>query len=258
MRRRESLAKAALSAQRGRRFQSGVIVTGASGGIGRAISLAFAEAGWFIGVHYHRNKQAAEATLQEVCSVGGGGSLHQADIRDAQEVQQMIAAFSRDAPDVSVLVCNAGIADSSLVLQCKEDDWSKIIATNLSGTFHCLKAVGPILLARGGGSVVVIGSHAGLHGSTGQAAYAASKAGLIGLVKTAAQEWGPGNVRVNLLLPGWHKTGLSGDAMPAAEGYRDHALRRPPSISEVARTAMYIAQLQDVSGQITNCDSRNL
>ena len=86
----------------------------------------------------------------------------------------------------------------------------------------------PPLLAHGGGSIIVIGSYAGLHGSSGQAAYAASKAGLIGLVRSAALEWGAGNVRVNLLLPGWQKTGLSEDAMPAADNWNDHALGRPP------------------------------
>jgi 3-oxoacyl-[acyl-carrier protein] reductase len=116
----------------------------------------------------------------------------------------------------------------------------------------------PPLLARGGGSIVVIGSHAGFHGSTGQVAYAASKAGLIGLVHTAAQEWGAGNVRVNLLLPGWQKTGLSEGAMPADDSWNGHALGRPPSREEVAMTVLHLAQLNDVSGQVWNCDSRNL
>ena len=116
----------------------------------------------------------------------------------------------------------------------------------------------PPLLARGGGSIVVIGSHAGLHGSIGQAAYAGSKAGLIGLVKSAAQEWGSQNIRVNLILPGWQRTGLSEGRMPESEGWTDHALRRPPSIEEVAQTVLYLAQLNDVSGQVWNCDSRNL
>jgi 3-oxoacyl-[acyl-carrier protein] reductase len=105
---------------------------------------------------------------------------------------------------------------------------------------------------------VVIGSHAGSHGSTGQAAYAASKAGLIGLVKTAAQEWGPQNVRVNLVLPGWHRTGLSEGVMPVGHDWPDHALRRPPALEEVARTIVHMTQLNDLSGQVWNCDSRDL
>ena len=236
----------------------GVLITGASGGIGRAISLAFAAAGWTVGVHYHRNKSAAEDTLSQVLAAGGVGTLYEADIRESHSVQQMVDASCRQIPAPSAFICNAGIGGSHLILRQREDDWAEVMATNLTGTFHCLRAMAPPLLARGGGSIVVIGSHAGFHGSIGQAAYAASKAGLIGLVHTAAKEWGPGNVRVNLLLPGWQKTGLSEAAMPEDDTWEGHALGRPPSREEVAKTVMHLAQLSDVSGQVWNCDSRRL
>jgi len=235
-----------------------VLVTGASGGIGRAISLAFAAAGWSVGVHYHRNKAGAEGTLTQVVAAGGTGALYEADIRQSHAVQQMVEASCRQVPVPSVFVCNAGIGGSHLLLRQREEDWAEVLATNLTGTFHCLRAMAPPLLARGGGSIVVIGSHAGFHGAIGQAAYAASKAGLIGLVHTAAQEWGAGNVRVNLLLPGWQKTGLSVGAMPEGDNWNSHALGRPPSREEVAKTVLHLAQLNDVSGQVWNCDSRIL
>lgn len=235
-----------------------VLVTGASGGIGRASSLAFAAAGWSVGVHYHRNKEAAEDTLTQVVAAGGAGALYQADIRESYEVQQMVAACCRLVPAPSVYVCNAGIGGGSLVLKQREEDWAEVLATNLTGTFHCLRAMAPPLLARGGGSIVVVGSYAGFHGSIGQAAYAAAKAGLLGLVHTAAREWGAGNIRVNLLLPGWQRTGLSEGAMPLRDDWKGHALGRPPSREEVAKTVFHLAQLFDVSGQVWNCDSRML
>ena len=235
-----------------------VLVTGASGGIGRAISLAFAAAGWSVGVHYHRNKAAAEGTLMQVVAAGGTGALYDADIRESHVVQQMVEASCRLVPAPSVFICNAGIGGSHLLLRQGEEDWAEVVATNLTGTFHCLRAMAPPLLARGGGSIVVIGSYAGFHGLTGQAAYAASKAGLIGLVHTAAQEWGAGNVRVNLLLPGWQKTGLTTGIIPEGDNWNGHMLGRPPSREEVARTVLHLAQLNDVSGQVWNCDSRNL
>jgi 3-oxoacyl-[acyl-carrier protein] reductase len=235
-----------------------VLVTGASGGIGRAVSLAFAAAGWSVGIHYHRNKAAAEGTLAQVAAIGGTGALYEADIRESRTVQQMVEASCRRVPVPSVFICNAGIGGSHLLLRQREDDWAEVVDTNLTGTFHCLRAMAPPLLAHGGGSIVVIGSLAGFHGSTGQAAYAASKAGLIGLVRTAAQEWGSGNVRVNLLLPGWQKTELSEGAMPADDNWNDHVLGRAPSREEVARTVFHLAQLNDVSGQVWNCDSRLL
>ena len=235
-----------------------VLVTGASGGIGRAISLAFAAAGWSVGIHYHRNKAAAEETLTQAAAIGETGVLYEADIREAHAVQQMVEASCRRTPVPSVFICNAGIAGSHLLLRQREDDWAEMVETNLTGTFHCLRAMAPPLLAHGGGSIVVIGSYAAFHGSIGQAAYAASKAGLIGLVRTVAQEWGAGNVRVNLLLPGWQKTELSQEAMPAGDTWNDHALGRAPLREEVAKTVLHLALLNDVSGQIWNCDSRLL
>ena len=235
-----------------------VLVTGASGGIGRALCLAFAKARWSIGVHYFQNKNAAEETIRQIEETGSAGALLQADIRDQQAVRQMIESYFRRAAAPFTFVCNAGIGTSRLVLRQDEADWANVMATNLTGTFHCLQAMAPPLLAQGGGSIIVIGSHAGFHGSIGQAAYAASKAGLIGLVKTAAREWGPENLRVNLVLPGWQKTGLSEGAMPERDGWSDNALCRPASIDEVASTVLYLAQLKDVSGQVWNCDSRNL
>ncbi len=235
-----------------------VLVTGASGGIGHAVCRGFAAAGWYVGVHYHRRKAEAEKTLRAVRLTGGTGALFQADVRDAESVRRMVDAFLTTAPQPSAFICNAGIAASRLVLRQWEDEWMSVIQTNLTGTFHCLQAMATPLLAQGGGSIVVIGSRAGFHGSTGQAAYAASKAGLIGLVKTAAQEWGPQNVQVNLVLPGWHRTGLSEGAMLEDHDWPDHALRRPPALEEVVRTIVHMTQLNDLSGQVWNCDSRDL
>jgi 3-oxoacyl-[acyl-carrier protein] reductase len=235
-----------------------VLVTGASGGIGRAICRAFAAAGWYVGVHYHRRKVEAAKTLRLVRVTGGTGGLYQADVREAESVRQMIDDFTEQTSQPAAFICNAGIAASHLLLRQAEKEWTDVVQTNLTGTLHCLQAMVSPLLTQGGGSIVVIGSYAGCHGSTGQAAYAASKAGLMGLVKTAAQEWGPQNVRVNLVLPGWQQTGLSGGAMPGSHEWPDHALRRPPALEEVARTIVHMAQLNDMSGQVWNCDSRDL
>ena len=235
-----------------------VLITGASGGIGRAISQAFGRIGWYVGVHYYRNKPAAEATLDGVIKGGGIGDSYHADIREAESVRRMINQFCRCTSGPLVLICNAGIGQSDLLVRHSDEIWDNVIATNLTGTFHCLRVMAPSLLARGGGSIIVIGSHTGFHGATGQSAYATSKAGLIGLVKTAALEWGPQNIRVNLVLPGWQKTDLTEGIFPEHKGWLDHALRRPPAIEEVVGIIVHLAQLKDVSGQVWNCDSRNL
>jgi len=235
-----------------------VLITGASGGIGRGISRAFAAIGWHIGIHFNRNKAAAETTLRQVLQCGGTGRLYHADIRQSDAVQRMIDDWHREAPVTSAFICNAGIAESGLVVRHSERMWNEVVETNLTGTFHCLRAMAPVLLAGGGGSIVVIGSHTGFHGAVGQSAYATSKAGLIGLVKTAAWEWGTHNIRVNLILPGWQKTRLTEGVFPEETGWPDHALRRPTSLDEAAQTVVYLAQLRDVSGQVWNCDSRHL
>ncbi len=197
-------------------------------------------------------------TLRAVRVTGGTGGLFQADVREADSVRRMIEQFVTKAPPPHSLVCNAGIAASRLLLRQAAEEWADIVRTNLTGTFHCLRSMAPALFSQGGGSIIVIGSRAGMQGSTGQAAYAASKAGLIGLVKTAAQEWGQQNVRVNLVLPGWQRTGLSEGAMPEDHAWPDHALHRPPALEEVARTIVYMTQLKDLSGQVWNCDSRDV
>jgi len=234
------------------------LVTGASGGIGRAICEGFGKAGWYVGVHYYRDKSAAEGTLQQVLTGGGGGDLYAADVREAESVRLMIDAFAHCTSGALTLVCNAGLGQGDLLVRHSEDIWDNVISTNLTGTFHCLRTIAPHLIDRGGGSIIVIGSHTGFHGATGQSAYATSKAGLIGLVRTAALEWGPQNIRVNLALPGWQKTTLTEGIFPEGTGWPDHALRRPPNIQEVVETIVHLAQRKDVSGQVWNCDSRHL
>ena len=235
-----------------------VLVTGASGGIGCAISQAFAQIGWYVGVHYYQNTSAADATLDQVRKMGGTGDTYSADIREPESVRRMFDRFSSDTQGPVAVVCNAGIGQSELLVRHADDIWDNVLATNLTGTFHCLRACAPVLLARGGGSILVIGSHTGFHGARGQSAYATSKAGLIGLIRSAALEWGPQNIRVNLVLPGWQKTELTEGIFPEGQGWLDHALRRPASLDEVVGTIVHLAQLKDASGQVWNSDSRHL
>jgi 3-oxoacyl-[acyl-carrier protein] reductase len=235
-----------------------VLVTGASGGIGRAISQAFGKIGWYVGVHYAQNESAAKISLEQIVSAGGTGDLYQADVRDAASLRHMFEVFTGRTSGPLTLICNAGIGQSDLLLRHSAEIWDNVIATNLTGPFHCLRAMAPAMLARGGGSIIVIGSHTGFHGAKGQSAYATSKAGLIGLVKSAALELGPQNIRVNLVLPGWQKTDLTEGIFPEGQGWLDHTLRRPAALEEVVGTIVHLAQLKDASGQVWNCDSRNL
>jgi len=233
-------------------------VTGGSGGIGRGLCLAFGKAGYWVGVHYFRQDESAEQALALLSDAGGHGALYQADIRSSHEVQAIVEAVERKRGRLDIMLCNAGIAGGHLVVTCPEEEWERIIETNLTGTYRCMTAAAASMMAHGGGSIVVIGSYAGLQGTSGQGAYAASKAGLVGLMKTAAREWGPHNIRVNLVCPGWQQTGMAGDSFPPAQRLRDHVLERPSNLDDVSRTICRLAQLSDLSGLVSKLYTRVL
>jgi 3-oxoacyl-[acyl-carrier protein] reductase len=231
-------------------------VTGGSRGIGRAICLAFARAGWRVVVHFLHRQDEAQGTVALIKDLGGEGSIFQADIRDGEQVETMVRDIAARWDQLDVMVCNAGQASSQLALRTSPEVWTATIEANLTGTYHCLKAAGRAMLPRRRGSVIVVGSLAGVQGRRGLSAYTASKAGLLGLVKTAAREWGPDNVRVNAVFPGWHRTELSGSAVPKPIGLADHVLGRTADLAGIARAIYHLALLEDASGQVWNLDSR--
>ncbi len=230
-------------------------ITGASRGIGRAIALAFGRAGWRVAVQCRERRDEAERVAEGIRRTGGEAGTYHADVRDVGQMDKVAAAVFARWQRLDVVICNAGLGTSRLIARTNAELWDAVVATNLTGVFHTLRAAGATMCASGGGHIVVVGSLAGFQGQPGQAAYAAGKAGLLGLVRSAAREWGGSNVRVNLVLPGWHRTELSDEAMPE-EPAVDHLLGRTPNLDEVARTIVHLAACRDVSGQVWNLDSR--
>jgi len=232
------------------------MVTGASRGLGRAIAVGFGRAGDRVVVNYRTDAAEAERTVRAVEEAGGTAIPYQADVRDAKNVAAMVAATVDRWGRLDVLVCNAAVTEDSLVLRLSDEAWDTVVATTLSGAFHCLQQAGAVMQSQRAGAIILIGSLAGLQGRAGQAPYAAAKAGLLGLMKTAAREWGAAGVRVNAILPGWHATALTGFIDDPAPAPFEPVLGHGTTLEAAAAFVVALAAMPDVSGQIFTLDSR--
>ncbi len=187
------------------------IVTGGSRGIGAAVARKLAAAGADVAINYVSGADAAAAVQAEIEAMGRRCLVIAGDVSVAAEakslVDQAIAAFGR----VDILVNNAGVTRDNLIMRMSEEDWDKVIAVNLKGTFNCLQAVSRPMLKQRSGTIVNMASVVGIGGNPGQANYAASKAGVIGLTKTAAKELASRGVRVNAVAPGFIETDMTKD-----------------------------------------------
>ena len=155
------------------------------------------------------NKDAA-AVVDEIARAGGEAILFKADVTIADEVDVMVSETTGRWGSVDILVNNAGITKDNLMLRLPEQDWDDVLDTNLKGAFHGIRAVSRIMSKQREGQIVNISSIVGVQGRDGQAHYAASKAGLIGLTKAAARELGRFNIKVNAVLPGYLPTEMGG------------------------------------------------
>jgi len=180
------------------------LVTGGSRGIGAAISRELGRAGARVAVNYRSGREAAEAIATEV-----GGIAVGANVGDPGEAQGLVEQVEAELGDVDVLVNNAGVTRDTLIARMTDEDWDEVIDTNLRGAFNTCRAVSRKMLRRRSGAIVNLTSVVGLHGNPGQANYAASKAGIIGLTKALARELGTRGVRVNAVAPGYIDTELT-------------------------------------------------
>lgn len=233
-----------------------VLVTGASRGLGRAIAIGFGQAGDRVIVNYRTGAAEASQTARAIEEAGGTAVVYQADVRDAKDVAAMVAAAADRWGRLDVLVCNAAATEDSLVLRLSDEVWDRVVATTLTGAFHCLQQAGAVMQAQKAGAIIMVGSLAGLQGRAGQAPYAAAKAGLLGLMRTAAREWGVAGVRVNAILPGRHATALTGFRDDPAPAPFEPVLGHGTTLEAIAAFVVALAALPDVSGQVFTLDSR--
>ncbi|HDY4546862.1 TPA: 3-oxoacyl-[acyl-carrier-protein] reductase [Staphylococcus aureus] len=179
------------------------LVTGASRGIGRSIALQLAEEGYNVAVNYAGSKEKAEAVVEEVKAKGVDSFAIQANVADADEVKAMIKEVVSQFGSLDVLVNNAGITRDNLLMRMKEQEWDDVIDTNLKGVFNCIQKATPQMLRQRSGAIINLSSVVGAVGNPGQANYVATKAGVIGLTKSAARELASRGITVNAVAPGF-------------------------------------------------------
>lgn len=191
------------------------LVTGGSRGIGRAICIELAIRGASVAVNYAGNEAAALETVNACTALGVNAFALRADVADAAACDSMMKEVLSKFGRLDILVNNAGITRDGLLLQMKEPEWDAVLDTNLKGAYHCMKAAYRPMMKQRYGRIVNLSSIVGLRGNAGQANYAASKAGLIGLSKSIAKELAGRNVTVNVVAPGFISTDMT-DALPAS------------------------------------------
>ena len=219
------------------------LVTGASRGIGRSIAIQLAEEGYNVVVNYAGNKEKADAVVEEIKAKGVESFAIQANVANGDEVKAMIKEVVSQFGSVDVLVNNAGITRDNLLMRMKEQEWDDVIDTNLKGVFNCIQKVTPQMLRQKGGSIINLSSVVGAVGNPGQANYVATKAGVIGLTKSAAKELASRHITVNAVAPGFIVSDMT-DAL--SEELKAQMLEQIPLAkfgedSDIANTVAFLA-----------------
>ena len=237
-----------------------VLVTGSSRGIGAEIAAKAAAEGASVAVHYRASADGAARTVARVKESGGDAEAFQADLTDGAQAEALVGHAINRFGRVDALVNNAGLTQVGPFLEIKPDEWNAVIATDLTAAFYTCRAVLPSMVERGSGAIVNLCSRLGQMGIAQTAAYSAAKAGLIGLTRSLAREFGPHGIRINAVAPGPIATDMTEDLLESEEGrrrLRDLPLGRFGRPDEVANAVVFL--LSDASslflGQTINPNS---
>ena len=233
------------------------LVTGGARGIGREIALAFAKAGSDIAI-CDVNPEALDAAKKEIEALGRRAETFVVDVTNLSQVEDMINKTLDKFQKIDILINNAGITRDALIVRMSEQDFDSVIAVNLKGTFNCTKAVSKVMMKQRYGKIVSIASIIGMMGNAGQANYAASKAGIIGITKSVAKELASRNVNVNAIAPGFIATDMTAK-LPEnvkAQMLSLIPLNRFGKASDVAELAMFLASDSSsyITGQVIKID----
>lgn len=228
------------------------IVTGATRGIGHAIATKFAKEGCNVAFCGRTRNDKMVAVEEELRALGVKAKGYAADVANYQSAQEFVKAVLADFGTVDILVNNAGITDDAAVKRMTEEQFDRVVGTNLKSVFCMTKAVQPTMWKQGHGSIVNIGSVVGIAGNYNQANYAASKSGIIGFSKSCAKEFAARNIRVNVLAPGFVETEMTADIpKELMDTWCSRIpMKRPGTPDEVANCCVFLAS--DMSSYITS------
>ncbi|MEM9185080.1 MAG: 3-oxoacyl-ACP reductase family protein [Planctomycetota bacterium] len=231
------------------------LVTGASRGIGRAIALRLADEGATVAVNFQNNEAKAQAVCDEITVAGGAAILAQANLANRDEARAMVKSVAEELGGLDILVNNAGITRDSSLKKMTDDNWEKVIATNLNGYFYTTSAALPVMMDAGFGRIVNISSMNGQVGAFGQANYSASKGGIIAFTRTAALELAKSGITVNTVAPGFTDTDMFAKV---PEKIQDSIKKRIPmgrfgAPEEIAQAVVFLVADGDyITGQQIN------
>jgi 3-oxoacyl-[acyl-carrier protein] reductase len=234
------------------------LVTGSTRGIGREIATVLTGCGARVAIVGRDQARAAETAA----AIGGGAQGFACDVSDAAQVAKLVADVEAAFGSLDILVNNAGLTRDNLLMRLKDDDWDAVLDANLKGAFAAMRAATRGMMKRRWGRIINITSVVGIIGNAGQANYAASKAGLIGLARSAAAEMGRFEVRVNAVAPGWIETPMTA-ALPAearARALGESLLGRTGTPDDVARVVLFLVSSlsRHVTGQVIRVDGGQL
>lgn len=234
------------------------VVTGAAKGIGRAIAMELARTGIFVVINYNGSAEKAEETKRQIEAEGGEAVACQCNVADFAACGEFFKKIVKEYGRIDILVNNAGITKDGLLMGMSEEDFSRVVDVNLKGTFNCIRHVSRQMLKQKSGRIISLASVVGICGNAGQANYAASKAGIIGLTKTAAKELASRGITVNAIAPGFIQTDmtkvLSDQVKANAEGMIPMGKFGEPE--DIAKAAAFLASdgARYITGQVLCVD----
>ena len=242
-----------------KRFENKIVlVTGAGRGIGASIAKRFASEGAEVIVNYSGNDEAAQKTVDEITAIGGQAQKYKCSVNDSESVKVMIDEIIKKFGRIDILVNNAGITKDGLMLRMTDEDFDRVIDVNLKGTFNCTKYVSKYMLKQKSGKIINISSVVGLFGNAGQINYSASKAGIIGITKSAAKELSSRGITVNAVAPGYVDTDMT---KVLSDNIRNEILKNIPlqrmgNVEDISNCVAFLASedASYITGQVISVD----